>query len=168
MNNFPNKKIKKKQIIENSPEELSKFDILPMTLEKLVVNMNDEALIVIKADNKEIAIPLNDIESTILVFIQSNCLDQIHTNTIYQLYLSTLSELGIKIISGTIEAKNGDVFYGRLCLEDAKQRRYFCQCTAGDCIILAILTNAQKQILRGVLDQTEEFEINMEPDYFDD
>jgi bifunctional DNase/RNase len=123
--------------------------------------------VLLSAEEKEIGVPLNSIEATMFIFIQSDCNSKPHINNIYSLYLKTLNELNMKIVSAIIEAKSGDMMYARLCLLDQKNRNFYCQCTVGDAIIFSELTDAKLQIVRKVLDDLEPFDMNYEDDDID-
>lgn len=167
--NIPKKKIKKIDIVSKSANELTEFDLIPVSLLKMLVTINNDSLALLSADNKKILLPMNHIESTMLTFIYSGCAKNAHINTIYHLHIATLEYLGIKIDSATIEAKDGDIWYGRLCMISKKDKKFYCQCSAGDAVVFATLTTTPLNIIRKVLDEAEAFdETNDDEIYYDE
>jgi bifunctional DNase/RNase len=151
---LPKKKISKKQI-NNS---LTDYDLIPVSIDKLFITMNDEPYILLVTEEKSILFELNNIESSMLTFIASGCELYTHVSTIYHLYISTLEYLGTKIVSSVIEAKDGDVYYGRICLEDKNQKKIYCQCAAGDAIVLSSFCKCDLFIIRKVLNDSDAFD----------
>jgi bifunctional DNase/RNase len=166
--NIPKKKIKKIEIISKSADELTEFDLIPITLEKMLVTLNNDSLILLSTNNKKILLPINNMEATMLTFIYSDCADESHINTIYHLHISTLEHLGIKIDSAVIEAKDGDIWYGRLCMINKKGKKFYCQCSAGDAVIFATFTKTPLTIVRKVLDSVDAFGEDNEEELFYD
>jgi bifunctional DNase/RNase len=168
-NDIPKKKIKKTDIISKSANELTEFDLIPISLQKMLVTMNNDSLALLATDSKKILLPMNHIESTMLTFIYSGCANNTHINTIYHLHVATLEYLGIKIDSATIEAKDGDIWYGRLCMINKKGKKFYCQCSAGDAVIFATFTKTPLNIIRKVLDSADSFdEDNNDEIYYDE
>jgi bifunctional DNase/RNase len=150
--------------------DMSEFDLIPMTMERIMVAMTGETLVIFEADCKQVAFPLNNIESTMLVFVQSGCIRKEHIRTIYDLYLDTLEEMGVKLIENVIESQLGDIYYGRLHFVDRKNRKFYTQCSAGDVIVFSSITQNPVKIIRKTLDAMDPFEMeigNMGDDNFD-
>lgn len=152
-------------VIRKNYKELTEFDLLPLTLNKLLETGQGILLAVLSTEGKQIALSLNSIESTMLIFVYLGCNKDKHINSIYDLYLQTLESLKTKIESLIIEAKQGDIYYGKICLKDNKNRELLCQCTAGDAIVLSSITSKPLFIVRNVLDDSEPFDMNELNDY---
>ena len=162
---LPNKKINKKEINNNS---LDDYDLLPITIDKLLLTTNDDPFVLLNSNNKKILFDLNNMESSMLTFIESGCEAYTHIRTIYHLYVSTLEYLGTTIKSAIIEAKDGDIWYGRLCLTEKNNKQIYCQCTVGDAIVLSALCKCELLIVKKVLDEADAFEEEIGEDIFYD
>lgn len=160
----PKKRFKSSDIIKTSPERLAEFDLIPIKMECLALSMNNEPVVVLSTSEKRIALVVNNIESTMIAFIHSGCMPTKHINNIYDLYMANLKDTKTFIESVTIEARQGDMVYGRLCLNNNKKRRIFAKCSAGDAIILSSLTNVPLQIVRKVIEDMDEFEMQFVDD----
>jgi hypothetical protein len=161
------KKIKK-SLIKKNTDNLTEFDLLPLEIKTFIITPDGDSFAVLLADNKYISIALNNMESTMLAFIHSGCNNMTKINTIYDLYIKTLRDLKTTLIACIIETHEGDIVYGRLCLEDSKKRQYFCQCTGGDTIVLSLMTDAKLQIIRRTLDAMDDFDLEEERDFMDE
>lgn len=165
--------IPKKKLNENNAldKDLSKFERLPLKLDKILVDSNEGggcALAVVSADNKQIGLSLNAIEGTMISFVHTMCARQPHIKTIYHLFLDTFKDMGAKLESAVIEAVEGDIIYGRLCWVDRKKRKFYNKCTAGDTIILAELAKAKLEIVRMALDKLDPLDFEYQEDIYEE
>jgi bifunctional DNase/RNase len=160
------KKIKSKQLTVKTAEELTEFDLIPVKIDKMLMGPTGDCIVTLNTELKQIAYPLNNMESTMLTYIQSGCHENTLINTIYDIYLSTMTGLQNKLEAGVIESKVGDIFYGRLKWVNKKGENFFIKCTAGDAIILAVLAKADVYIIRKVVDETEAFEMTYQDDIY--
>jgi bifunctional DNase/RNase len=163
-NNIPKKKIKASQIIQKTVEELTEFDLLPIKLDRMIMSQNGECLMVVVAQGKQVVCPINGMESTMLTYIQSGCVDKPHIKTIYHIYIDTMTGLGNTLESGVIEAQLGDVLYGRLKWKNAKGDDFYLKCSVGDVLILSSMMKGKIYIVRRVLDDMDSFDTDYEED----
>ena len=156
--NTPKKKIDKTLIIKKTANELTDFDLIPIRLDKILVSVNDEVLVLLVADDKQVAFPINSIEATMLTFVHCGCTSNTHINTIYHMYIGLLREINTKIESATIEAQDGDIWYARLKITNNKNKTVYSQCSVGDALVLSLFTEAKLYIVRKALDEADIFE----------
>lgn len=165
MKELPKKTINSTNFVKKNHDEMDEFELLPIKIEKILVQSSEGALVVFTSGGKQVGYPLNAIEGTMLVFVQSQCTKLAHIPTIYHLFLSTYRDLGWTLETTTLEAKLGDVFYGRIKWKNAKGKNIYSQCSGGDAIVLAQMTEAKINVVKKVLDDMDEF--NLEFDMYE-
>ncbi len=104
MENLPNKKIKVSKL--NSVDGL---ELIPVKLEHILISPDNHTFALIAADDKDIAIPLNSYEGSMLSFVFKGLHKNSHINTIHQLFVKFISDQNTKIESIYLESKVGDM-----------------------------------------------------------
>ena len=163
-NNIPKKNIKSSKIIKKSADEMTEFDLLDIRLDRMFLGPNGDAMVLLVAEGKQVAYTLNSIESTILIYVQNNCNESSHIDNIYNIYNNTMKGLGNKLEAGIIESKVGDVLYGRIKWVNSKGEPFYLKCSVGDALILATMNKSKIYIIRKVLDDMENVDIQFPND----
>jgi len=133
------------------------FELLPCELNQIIFENQNDYIVGIVADDKEVGILLNVYDGTILTFVDTGCADNAHINTIHQLHLKFKEACGFELSRAMIEAKYGDVFYCRLHWKNENQDIYNV-CSIGDTLILHSLSGCDLFITKNVLEQLEPFD----------
>ena len=152
--NIPVIKIGKKSALRETAE----LKLYEVKLRNLLVDPNGGALALLEADGKKVIYPLNESEGTILTFVRSGCSTFSHIKNIYQIHLDTMREWRYELVTATIEAKVGDVYYATLQWKDRKGRLVFNPCSVGDALILASMAESKIQIIKNVLEEMQELD----------
>ncbi len=148
---------------------MQSLEILDINIDKVLVAQQG-AFVILSSGNSQVVYPLNSMEGTMLTFIRSGCIKMGHIHNIYQIYVQTMKEIGCSLKSSTIEAKEGDVYYARLCWEDRNNKQVFNTCSVGDALILSAIAGSELKIVRRVLEDMENAEdlMDYQDDIFDD
>jgi bifunctional DNase/RNase len=133
------------------------FELIECELSQIVLENQNEYVVGIIAGDKEIGIPINGYDGTLLTFTDSGCADNAHIYTIHQIFLKFKKDCKFSLSRVIIEAKYGDVIYCRLHWEHPKKSIYNVV-SIGDALILQSLTDCKLFIAKNVLDQFEDFD----------
>jgi bifunctional DNase/RNase len=134
MENLPNKKIKVSKL--NNIENL---ELVPVKLEHILISPDNHTFALIVGDDKDIAIPLNSYEGSMLSFVFKGLHKNSHINTIHQLFVKFINDQNTKIESIYIESKVGDIIYASIHFVDNKHRRFYSISSLIDALILYII-----------------------------
>jgi hypothetical protein len=133
------------------------FELLPCEMNQIVLENQNDYIVGILAEEKEVGIILSGYDGSILTFVDSGCADHAHINTVHQLLIKFKQSCGFKLSRSIIEAKYGDVIYCRLHWKNEKGDIYNV-CSIGDALILHSLTGCDLFISKNVFDQFEPFD----------
>ena len=153
---LPKLKLTKKDV--ESARAVEDLEILPLTIEKIMVDPEDGAVVILQSDDKLLGFPLNAIEGTLLSFVLSGLSDDSHIVTIPQLLLRFLGDQGTVVKSVTLESKVGDIIYASCAFQDRKHREFYAIVSIGDGLVLATLAGAKLGVVRRVRDAMDEFD----------
>ena len=116
--------------------------------------------VLVSAEGRKVGFRLSQAEGALFSFVHYGFAAASHMRTIYHIYLETMETLGYQLTSTTIEAKNGDMYYGRLHFVGAESSKppMFVQVSLADAIILGIMASAKLQIVKRVVDDMDDME----------
>lgn len=136
----------------------SDLDLIDIDFYKITIDQNEnQAVALFTSPDKIIGFDLNSVEGSMFTFVVSGCIDYTHVKTVYQLYVDTMSMVKFKLEKVVIESKQGDMLYARLHWIDNKNRKVFKYCSAGDGLVLGLLTKSKIQVIKKTLEDLEDF-----------
>jgi hypothetical protein len=153
MENLPNKKIKASKL--NSVDGL---ELIPVKLEHILISPDNHTFALIAADDKDIAIPLNSYEGSMLSFVFKGLHKNSHINTIHQLFVKFINDQNTKIESIYLESKVGDIIYASIHFVDNKHRRFYSVCSLIDALILSLINKTQLYVVKNAWDKIDSFD----------
>jgi bifunctional DNase/RNase len=153
MESLPNKKIKVSKL-----NDVDNLELIPIRLEHILISPDNHTFALIAGDNKDIAIPLNSYEGSMLSFVFKGLHKSSHINTIHQLFYKFISDQNIKIESIYLESKVGDIIYASLHFVDSKHRRFYSICSLIDALILSLINKSQLYVVKNAWDKIDSFD----------
>jgi bifunctional DNase/RNase len=151
-----NHKMRVKRSALKNLQSVKNLEHLTLNLEKQILTPHG-AFAVAVSNEKRVAFPLSAAEGTILTYVMSGCAKRAHVEGPHQTLLSVLNNLGMSIVSITIESKHGDMSYARMMWTDRRKRaKFFRIISVGDALVYSLLANTPITILRRVLDDLED------------
>ena len=153
MENLPNKKIKVSKL--NSVDGL---ELIPVKLEHILISPDNHTFALIAADDKDIAIPLNSYEGSMLSFVFKGLHKNAHINTIHQLFVKFINDQNTKIESIYLESKVGDIIYASIHFVDNKHRRFYSVCSLIDALILSLINKTQLYVVKNAWYKIDSFD----------
>ena len=133
------------------------FKLIACEVNQIVLENQNDYIVGLTTENKEVGIPLNGYDGTLLTFADSGCAEYAHINTIHQLLLKFKKDCGFELSRVIIEAKYGDIVYCRLHWVH-KNKSIFNVSSIGDALILHSLSQCPLFIVENVLNQFEPFD----------
>jgi hypothetical protein len=155
MEELPNKKIVIKQQNLRSLDDLK---LVSIALEHILISPDNRAYALIEGDDKDIAVPLNPYEGSMLSFVFKGLYKNSHIQTIHQMYSKHLKDQAIQIESIYIESKVGDILYASIHFVDKKHRRYYVICSLVDALIMSILNKIALNAVKDTWDKIDSFD----------
>jgi len=153
MENLPIKKIKSAKL-----NNLDNLELIPVKLEHILISPDNHTFALIAADDKDIAIPLNSYEGSMLSFVFKGLHKNSHINTIHQLFVKFINDQNTKIESIYLESKVGDIIYASIHFVDNKHRRYYSVCSLIDALILSLINKTQLYVVKNAWDKIDSFD----------
>jgi len=153
MESLPSKKIKLSKL--NNVENL---ELIPVKLEHILISPDNHTYALISGDDKDIAIPLNSYEGSMLSFFFKGLHKSSHINTIHQILVKFINDQDTKIESIYLESKVGDIIYASLHFVDNKHRRFYSICSLIDALILALINKTQIYVVKQAWDKIDSFD----------
>lgn len=153
MENLPIKKIKSTKL-----NNVDNLELIPVKLEHILISPDNHTFALIAADDKDIAIPLNSYEGSMLSFVFKGLHKNSHINTIHQLFVKFINDQNIKIESIYLESKVGDIIYASIHFVDSKHRRYYSVCSLIDALILSLINKTQLYVVKNAWDKIDSFD----------
>jgi hypothetical protein len=153
MENLPHKKIKVSKL--NSVDGL---ELVPVKLEHILISPDNHTFALIAGDDKDIAIPLNSYEGSMLSFVFKGLHKSSHINTIHQLFMKFITDQNTKIESIYLESKVGDIIYASIHFVDVKHRRFYSICTLIDALILSLINKTQLYVVKNAWEKIDSFD----------
>ena len=153
MESLPSKKIKLSKL--NNVENL---ELIPVKLEHILISPDNHTYALISGEDKDIAIPLNSYEGSMLSFVFKGLHKSSHINTIHQILVKFINDQDTKIESIYLESKVGDIIYASLHFVDNKHRRFYSICSLIDALILAMINKTQIYVVKQAWDKIDSFD----------
>jgi bifunctional DNase/RNase len=153
MENLPIKKIKSTKL-----NNVDSLELIPVKLEHILISPDNHTFALIAADDKDIAIPLNSYEGSMLSFVFKGLHKNSHINTIHQLFVKFINDQDTKIESIYLESKVGDIIYASIHFVDKKHRRYYSVCSLIDALILSLINKTQLYVVKNAWDKIDSFD----------
>jgi len=153
MENLPIKKIKSTKL-----NNVDSLELIPVKLEHILISPDNHTFALIAADDKDIAIPLNSYEGSMLSFVFKGLHKNSHINTIHQLFIKFINDQNTKIESIYLESKVGDIIYASIHFVDNKHRRYYSVCSLIDALILSLINKTQLYVVKNAWDKIDSFD----------
>jgi bifunctional DNase/RNase len=153
MENLPIKKIKSTKL-----NNVDSLELIPVKLEHILISPDNHTFALIAADDKDIAIPLNSYEGSMLSFVFKGLHKNSHINTIHQLFVKFINDQNTKIESIYLESKVGDIIYASIHFVDNKHRRYYSVCSLIDALILSLINKTQLYVVKNAWDKIDSFD----------
>jgi len=136
----------------------SDLELIEIDFYKVTVDQHEgQVICLFSSPDKILGVELNSIEGTMLTFTASDCSENSHLRTIYHLYTETMQLCKFTLEKVIIESKRGDMLYGRLHWVDEKKRKILKVCSAGDAIVLAIMSNVKIYMVKSVYDEMDDY-----------
>lgn len=151
-------------------KSINDFELFELEFVKVAVDQQEnQAIVLMVANNKVVGFDLNSIEGTMFSFVKSGCFENPHIKNIYQLYIETMNIVKFELDKIVVEAKSGDMIYSRIYWKDNKDRVISQLCSVGDSLVLSEMCNIPAFVTKYALEQLddysnfhEEFNINEE------
>lgn len=153
MDTFPNKKIKVSKL-----NNIDNLELIPVKLEHILISPDNHSYALLAGDDKDIAIPLNSYEGSMLSFVFKGLHKNSHINTIHQVFIKFAADHNTKIESIYLESKVGDIIYSSIHFVDNKHRRYYSICSLIDALILSIINKTQLYVVKNAWDKIDSFD----------
>jgi len=153
MESLPNKKIKVSKI-----NQIDDLELIPVKLEHILISPVNHSYALITGDDKDIAIPLNSYEGSMLSFVFKGLHKSSHINTIHQLFFKFITDHNTKIESIYLESKVGDIIYASIHFVDNKHRRFYSICSLVDALILSLINKTQLYVVKNAWDKIDSFD----------
>jgi len=153
MENLPIKKIKSTKL-----SSVDNLELIPVKLEHILISPDNHTFALIAADDKDIAIPLNSYEGSMLSFVFKGLHKNSHINTIHQLFVKFINDQNTKIESIYLESKVGDIIYASIHFVDNKHRRYYSVCSLIDALILSLINKTQLYVVKNAWEKIDSFD----------
>ena len=153
MENLPNKKIKVSKL-----SNIDNLELIPVKLEHILISPDNRTFALIAGDDKDIAIPLNSYEGSMLSFVFKGLHKSSHINTIHQLFVKFINDQHTKIESIYLESKVGDIIYASIHFVDNKHRRFYSISTLIDALILSLINKTQIYVVKNAWDKIDSFD----------
>lgn len=153
MENLPIKKLKSAKL-----NNVDNLELIPVKLEHILISPDNHTFALIAADDKDIAIPLNSYEGSMLSFVFKGLHKNSHINTIHQLFVKFINDQNTKIESIYLESKVGDIIYASIHFVDNKHRRYYSVCSLIDALILSLINKTQLYVVKNAWEKIDSFD----------
>ena len=153
MESLPNKKIKVSKI-----NHIDDLELIPVKLEHILISPANHSFALITGDDKDIAIPLNSYEGSMLSFVFKGLHKNSHINTIHQLFFKFITDQNTKIESIYLESKVGDIIYASIHVVDNKHRRFYSICSLTDALIFSLINKTQLYVVKNAWDKIDSFD----------
>jgi bifunctional DNase/RNase len=153
MESLPNKKIKVSKI-----NHIDDLELIPVKLEHILISPANHSFALITGDDKDIAIPLNSYEGSMLSFVFKGLHKNSHINTIHQLFFKFITDQNTKIESIYLESKVGDIIYASIHFVDNKHRRFYSICSLTDALIFSLINKTQLYVVKNAWDKIDSFD----------
>jgi hypothetical protein len=155
--------VRRMKCSEAEERRIAPADMEPVELkfDRYIVHSELGGMAVVRAGEKTIALSLDSIECTQLVYIRSGAWESPHLPNVYSDYVNSMKEMRVTLESATITRRRGDMLYAELAFKDHKYREFFNAATAGNALIYARMFNAKMYILSGVLAGMSDFAADM-------
>ena len=153
MENLPIKKIKTAKL-----NNIDNLELIPVKLEHILISPDNHTFALIAADDKDIAVPLNSYEGSMLSFVFKGLHKNSHINTIHQLFVKFINDQNTKIESIYLESKVGDIIYASIHFVDNKHRRYYSVCSLIDALILSLINKTQLYVVKNAWEKIDSFD----------
>ena len=153
MENLPIKKLKSTKL-----NNIDNLELIPVKLEHILISPDNHTFALIAADDKDIAIPLNSYEGSMLSFVFKGLHKNSHINTIHQLFVKFINDQNTKIESIYLESKVGDIIYASIHFVDNKHRRYYSVCSLIDALILSLINKTQLYVVKNAWEKIDSFD----------
>jgi len=133
-----------KEVHMKSDEMLSKLrsvdelKVISITGFKIIVSPQSEEIgLVFVVNNTEYVIPINQLESVSASYHINGFAKDAHIPDIYASYFHLAKSIGMTLTHAILEAKHGDVTYGRLVWKDSEGKLFSQIVTPGDVFLFA-------------------------------
>lgn len=153
MENLPIKKLKSAKL-----NNVDNLELIPVKLEHILISPDNHTFALIAADDKDIAVPLNSYEGSMLSFVFKGLHKNSHINTIHQLFVKFINDQNTKIESIYLESKVGDIIYASIHFVDNKHRRYYSVCSLIDALILSLINKTQLYVVKNAWEKIDSFD----------
>jgi hypothetical protein len=153
MESLPNKKIKVSKI-----NHIDDLELIPVKLEHILISPANHSFALITGDDKDIAIPLNSYEGSMLSFVFKGLHKNSHINTIHQLFFKFITDQNTKIESIYLESKVGDIIYASMHFVDNKHRRFYSICSLTDALIFSLINKTQLYAVKNAWEKIDSFD----------
>jgi len=153
MESLPNKKIKATNI-----NHIDDLELIPVKLEHILISPANHSFALITGDDKDIAIPLNSYEGSMLSFVFKGLHKNSHINTIHQLFFKFITDQNTKIESIYLESKVGDIIYASIHFVDAKHRRFYSICSLTDALIFSLINKTELYAVKNAWEKIDSFD----------
>ena len=153
MESLPIKKLKSAKL-----NNVDNLELIPVKLEHILISPDNHTFALIAADDKDIAVPLNSYEGSMLSFVFKGLHKNSHINTIHQLFVKFINDQNTKIESIYLESKVGDIIYASIHFVDNKHRRYYSVCSLIDALILSLINKTQLYVVKNAWEKIDSFD----------
>lgn len=143
------------EMMENlrSVDELKVVDITGF---KIIVSPHTEEVgLVFVANSTEYIVPINHLESITASYYINEFAKHAHVPDIYAAYTHLTRSLGFTLTHAILEAKYGDVTYGRLVWKDAEGKLFTQVATPGDIFIFARIFGIVPGVVTALLEDMD-------------
>jgi len=112
-----------------------------------------EACLVFKVYENEYILPIHNLESVVASYHIHGFAKNAHIPDVYSNYMHLMRETGFTLNKAILEAKHGDVVYGRLVWKDAEGKLVSQVVTPGDVFIFAQDLNIKPGIVSTLIEE---------------